>query len=1840
MKKTFKRIIASLLVAVMLFGSAPIESLTGLNFDEILEVEAEAGANDLIWPVPGCSPNTHGLNCRCDTHQGNHNGQDIGAKRGTAILAPEDGVITNVYKGCVSSSRLNYGCDYSKCSGSKYYFAQFGKFFCNFGAGNGVTMKNNSTGRSFTFAHMAYTPVVENGQAVVKGQVLGYAGDSGCSFGVHLHYSVQNSNGTYINPMGLSYTQPKDTPSAHPLRFMGVSYPSNKARNDWFSISGVVSSNKKITEITMAIYNSNGVAVSPVKSVYPNVYHYDLFAMDNYARFEKANADGIYTYKIIAKDESGAEVTFSRDFTVNNKATIIKFANATETKPATPVISTSKSGDICLGDAVKISWSADRAKWYTVELKNGSNVIKRLENTTNTSLDFIADIANSAYSVNVKVYNSVGESSANKANFVIARKPSKVTFVDWDGTILETKEVKYGENAISPDTPTREGYTFIGWDKSLNKIVEDTVITATYKINKYTVKFLDYNETVLSTQIVEYGSNAIPPETTNAPIGYEFFGWDSTEYLSVKNNATIKGIYAWSNEELPIVAQITSAKRQEDGYYVYFDLTNYPTAITRGRAIVTLKTAEGKLVETTESAAFSIPAGATKKQMEVFIPCDESASNVEVIVVDSYSTGVPISEMECSTVDQGLAWSDWADTKPADGTYTDLETRDVYRYRDKEFTTASTATKEGWIQYNSTWKWSEYGSWSPYSRTVYTASDSREVDSKVFTDEAAYTEYTYGRYYHSCGHDGYATALPYCTYGHKGVFQTKTLREEIPLAKSYDGWAKYYNSTYGAWFRVWNVSGATSYGGTKNITAKTHTEYRYRDRTKIYTYYFYRWLDWSDWSIEPVTPTDNRQVDTPKKQYRFRNEFDDAGMEDTTGIQRTASTNSVGLTDNDILLPAFPELAGKEITLFIYKIDEASDWTNEFVGQTVIAADGSYSFNFKLREEPSTKTGDFTVAVGVEGTTNIVVVGTIKAPQNKYTVIFRNWDGSIIDTQIVEEGKAAAVPEVNPSREGYDFVGWSSSVANVQSDLDIEARFVKKVYTVVFVDWTTETIVTKQFEHGDILMPPDVEKTEGYNLVGWSGVTEGETIITENMIVTAEYDAETYEVNVYDFDMNIIGTHIVEHGNYAELPNELEKSKYIFIGWKDADDKDTSCVTSDLNVYPIFVFEDTVETPVANVKTGTYSENQVVKLSCVTEDSVIYYTTDGTDPLTSLTQVLYEKPIEITRSTELKFVASAFEMNDSAVVSEIYAINSDTSTSGWMLYRDIPEYVLKNPSDYSLESDIGYRYKNVVKTATTSEIERLENEGWTNEGFEYGEQSGYQLTRPEFVDLEYEVIEKKPSQVEETHYQYTHFKYYDNATETYMYAPAVIDGVDGITEEYISPSRFQITGFVAGTEIPEYSYNGEKWYNQKSVPVMVDPGYMMYAYKLKNYTLTKWTEWSTDAPLAGETRETESETVYRFINPEMCIVTLVDEFEGTNDISMLGIVGKTLSEIDIDSLVQVGYNFDGFYTDADFANKWNYESDILSGDLTLYIKQSLKKFTVNFIDADGTLLDTQIVESGSEATPPEVETEQGYVFVGWDSSAYLYITEDIDIKAIVKHESEIVKIRLSRSKFTTTVGSAFSLTATVGPETIEDKSVVWSSSDYSVADVNSEGIVMALSGGKATITATAFDGTSASCVVTVLGDPDSELNLMSSSRLVVDSSGYLRNIPIITDESMGTHIAETVAEIKKNFANESIVIVDINGKTLSDEDSVGTGSVVMLMDGETVIDSITIVVTGDYDGNGSINNRDAAKITRYLVDKEEANLYQMVAIDVNGDGYVNNRDASMISRYLVGKEVI
>lgn len=60
----------------------------------------------------------------------------------------------------------------------------------------------------------------------------------------------------------------------------------------------------------------------------------------------------------------------------------------------------------------------------------------------------------------------------------------QVIFIDYDGSIIgEVQHVEKDKNAVPPEDPTREGYTFIGWSEDYTGITKDTICLAQYRLN-------------------------------------------------------------------------------------------------------------------------------------------------------------------------------------------------------------------------------------------------------------------------------------------------------------------------------------------------------------------------------------------------------------------------------------------------------------------------------------------------------------------------------------------------------------------------------------------------------------------------------------------------------------------------------------------------------------------------------------------------------------------------------------------------------------------------------------------------------------------------------------------------------------------------------------------------------------------------------------------------------------------------------------------------------------------------------------------------------------------------------------------------------------------------------------------------------------------------------------------------------------------------------------------------------------------------------------------------------------------------------------------------------------
>ncbi len=116
-----------------------------------------------------------------------------------------------------------------------------------------------------------------------------------------------------------------------------------------------------------------------------------------------------------------------------------------------------------------------------------------------------------------------------------------VTFMDYNSASLKTQSVEYGRAATAPASPYRIGYTFSGWDKSFGFITSDTTVRALYTINTYTVTFVDFDGSVITTLTVPYGGAALAPQSP-LRTDHLFTSWD-TDFSYVTSNLVVVALY-------------------------------------------------------------------------------------------------------------------------------------------------------------------------------------------------------------------------------------------------------------------------------------------------------------------------------------------------------------------------------------------------------------------------------------------------------------------------------------------------------------------------------------------------------------------------------------------------------------------------------------------------------------------------------------------------------------------------------------------------------------------------------------------------------------------------------------------------------------------------------------------------------------------------------------------------------------------------------------------------------------------------------------------------------------------------------------------------------------------------------------------------------------------------------------------------------------------------------------------------------------------------------------------------------------------------------------------------
>ena len=111
-----------------------------------------------------------------------------------------------------------------------------------------------------------------------------------------------------------------------------------------------------------------------------------------------------------------------------------------------------------------------------------------------------------------------------------------------DGEVYKTFQVAYGTEIPTVEVPSKEGYTFSGWNEIPTTMpAEDVIISGVFTINKYLVTF-KIDGIVLAADSLEYGSVIIAP-TVPEREGYTFSGWGEVAGTVPAHDVVYEGTY-------------------------------------------------------------------------------------------------------------------------------------------------------------------------------------------------------------------------------------------------------------------------------------------------------------------------------------------------------------------------------------------------------------------------------------------------------------------------------------------------------------------------------------------------------------------------------------------------------------------------------------------------------------------------------------------------------------------------------------------------------------------------------------------------------------------------------------------------------------------------------------------------------------------------------------------------------------------------------------------------------------------------------------------------------------------------------------------------------------------------------------------------------------------------------------------------------------------------------------------------------------------------------------------------------------------------------------------------
>lgn len=228
--------------------------------------------------------------------------------------------------------------------------------------------------------------------------------------------------------------------------------------------------------------------------------------------------------------------------------------------------------------------------------------------------------------------------------------------------------------------------------------------------------------------------------------------------------------------------------------------------------------------------------------------------------------------------------------------------------------------------------------------------------------------------------------------------------------------------------------------------------------------------------------------------------------------------------------------------------------------------------------------------------------------------------------------------------------------------------------------------------------------------------------------------------------------------------------------------------------------------------------------------------------------------------------------------------------------------------------------------------------------------------------------------------------------------------------------------------------------------------------------------------------------------------------------------------------------------------------------------------------------------------------------------------------------ARVESIELQKNSYTVIKGKKLTINPVIKPEYATNKEYTISSDDENIVKIENN-VIVGVNEGKTNVTFTTKDqNKSVKAEINVINISDSDFITFDETLKVNEDNGYVSKI------EPNTKTSSIFDKIEYNKDKFDVVIKNINGKEISDDDLIGTGTTISLVskDSREEIQTFTVIIYGDVNGDGKIYATDYVKIKNHIMDIEKIKGACLEAADVNHDGKIYATDYVKIKNYIMG----